>query len=247
MIKRLIVLGSWIVAVVLIAALVVSMGFSFLEALFIGLMFLPGAFAARFCLSHISYGSRKAETRDIAFVFLAILVAEIALVVIASILIIHMRHMAWWNYYDYPGMLSNPVFIGMILLLLIIGDSALARYLDKRYPSNPKPIRFISDRKAVSLPLNEILYVESNDKEVMIYATEGRHFRNKTGISQWENILGSGFLRIHRSYLVNVDHAELVSPDVVSVIGSQLPVSRKYKKDTAILRRQNDIEYQSIN
>ena len=89
--------------------------------------------------------------------------------------------------------------------------------------------------------------MESNDKEVMIYATEGRHFRNKTGISQWENILGSGFLRIHRSYLVNVDHAELVSPDVVSVIGSQLPVSRKYKKDTAILRRQNDIEYQSIN
>ena len=46
--KTLIVFAAWMLAVVLIAALVVSMGFSFPEALLIGVLFLPGALAARF-------------------------------------------------------------------------------------------------------------------------------------------------------------------------------------------------------
>ena len=49
------------------------------------------------------------------------------------------------------------------------------------------------------------------------------------GISQWANLLGDDFLRIHRSYLVNIAVATLASPDSVTVCGTELPVSRKYK------------------
>ena len=44
------------------------------------------------------------------------------------------------------------------------------------------------------------------------------------------NLLGEGFLRIHRSYLVNAASAKLVSADTVSVGETKLPVSRKYKE-----------------
>ena len=229
--KTLIILGLWVVAIVLIAALVVSMGYSFPEAFFIGVQFLPGVFAARYFLSKISFKNKTAGIRDAIFVMFAILVAEIALVVLASIIIVHMRHIEiWWQYDDYPETLFNPVFIGMVLALLIIGDSTIARFLDRRFPATQKPIRFVSERKTVSLLPDEILYIESNDKEVTVYATDARRFRNKTGISQWENLLGDNFLRIHRSYLVNTAYAKLASPDTVTVNTAELSVSRKYKK-----------------
>lgn len=48
-------------------------------------------------------------------------------------------------------------------------------------------------------------------------------------ISQWENLLGSDFLRIHRSYLVILSVSTLASPDTVNTGGVPLPVSRKCK------------------
>ncbi len=72
--------------------------------------------------------------------------------------------------------------------------------------------------------------MESNDTEVRIVTAAGNSYRNKTGISQWENLLGDGFLRIHRAFLVNVAASVLASSDVVHVGETQLPVSRKYKE-----------------
>jgi DNA-binding LytR/AlgR family response regulator len=39
------------------------------------------------------------------------------------------------------------------------------------------------------------------------------------------------FLRIHRSYLVNVAQSALGGQDTVTVNGTSLPVSRKYKEN----------------
>ena len=63
--------------------------------------------------------------------------------------------------------------------------------------------------------------------------------RNKTSISQWENLLGVDFLRIHRSFLVNRADTLLTSPDEVSIAGQTIPVSRKYKDDVRILLKSN--------
>ena len=228
--KTLIVLGAWLLAVVLIAALVVSMGFSFPEALLIGVLFLPGALAARFFLSKISFESRSAGIRDSVFVLLAILVTEMALIVLANLYILRLRKVFLYEYDGYSPTLFNPVFIAGVLTLLVLGDWALKRYLEKRFPTAKQPIRFVSDRRPVSLLPEEILFIESNDKEVTVFATEGRRFRNKTGISQWESILGEGFVRIHRSYLVNRAYISSIEADSLQAAGRELPVSRKYRK-----------------
>lgn len=227
--KTLIVIGFWSVAIVLIAAMVMSMGFSFPEALLIGVLFLPGALAARFFFSKMSFTPRKSALVDALFLTLAILVAETALVVFANIAIIHMRKIMLWSYDGYSKILFNPIFIGMILVLLIVGDAALSVYLGRRFPAKQSPVRFVSERRAVSLPKDEILYIESNDREVTVYATQGRIFRNKTAISQWDNLLGRDFLRIHRSYLVNIARIDSINSDTVSIDGERLPISRKYK------------------
>ena len=98
-----------------------------------------------------------------------------------------------------------------------------------RFKDEDRSVTFFSDRKSVTLRRSEIAYIESNDTEVRVVSASGESYRNKTGISQWEHLLGSDFLRIHRSYLINLSVSTLASPDTVNVGGVLLPVSRKYK------------------
>ena len=46
-----------------------------------------------------------------------------------------------------------------------------------------------------------IIRIISEMKYIRIVTASGESYRNKTGIGQWENLLGDDFLRIHRSYL----------------------------------------------
>jgi two-component system LytT family response regulator len=55
------------------------------------------------------------------------------------------------------------------------------------------------------IPVEQILYVESQDDYVMIYSPEGKYLKQQT-MKYFEQHLEPGkFLRIHRSYIVNVD------------------------------------------
>ena len=106
---------------------------------------------------------------------------------------------------------------------------ASAAWLDRRFAAETHPVTFFSDRRSVKVNREDIAYIESNDTEVRLFLRDGNSYRNKTGITQWENLLGEDFLRIHRSYLVNRALASAETPDSVSVGGVSLPVSRKYK------------------
>ena len=112
---------------------------------------------------------------------------------------------------------------------LAVGNYVFEKWLEKRYPSEKKPVTFLSERKWVSLMADEILFIESNDALTTVVATEDRHYRNKTPISQWESILGDGFIRIHRSFLVNKKAVSEIYTDSLLVGETELPISRKYK------------------
>lgn len=126
-------------------------------------------------------------------------------------------------------MLVNPAFLGIVLTAMAVGDYFWGKWIGRQFRTENPSITFYSDRKSVTLAVKDIAYIESNDTEVHIVTLDGESYRNKTGINQWENLLGEPFLRIHRSYLVNADRAILSSPDSLLISGKELPVSRKYK------------------
>jgi len=78
--------------------------------------------------------------------------------------------------------------------------------------------------------------VESRDTEVWVWATNGRKYRNKTGITQWENLLGEDFIRVHRSFVIRKSSVASISNDTVILSdGNEFPVSRKYREDVLAL------------
>ena len=223
--------GYYVAAVALVAVILLSFDYRFGEALFVGTMFLPGALAARWLYPKIAFTHRWEGIRDILFVTAGLLVGEILLVILAHCFIRRFRtgpHVLYVP--DVADALLNPVFLALILLVLVAGDIWLSRWLERKYPAGEQPLRFVSDRHEVSLRPSEIRYVESNDDEVWVHATEGRSYRNKTGISQWEALLGPGFLRIHRAYLVNRAFITEYTAETVTLADTTLPVSRKYRE-----------------
>ena len=228
--KALCQVGYYAAAIILVAMILLSFGYAFSEALFVGTAFLPGALVARWLYPKISFARRGEGFRDCLFVTLGILAAELLFVLLVHYFIRRFRTGPSAAYVpDVAGALLNPVFIALILLVLVAGDLWLSRLLERVWPTSEQPLRFISDRREITLRPSEIRYIESNDDEVWLHATEGRCFRNKTGISQWEALLGEGFLRIHRSYLINRAFVTGSSLEEVFLAETTLPVSRKYR------------------
>ena len=226
--KRMLVISYWVLSIFLVAVILTSLGYRFMEAVFISTMFLPGALAAKYFFPKVDFRNRRTGVKDTLFIILGILVAEVFLFLMTHFYILRYReNVADWM--GLPEILTNPIFIALILTALAAGSYFFERWLDRLRPTAPAPITFTSDRKPVTLPLGEILYVESNDDITTVIATGDRRFRNKTPISQWEAILKPHFLRIHRSYLVNKEAITRVDGDLLYVNDIELPISRKYK------------------
>ena len=232
--KRLLVIAYWVVSVLLVSIVLTSLGYRFLEALFVGTMFLPGALAARYFFQKVDFRDRRSGIRNTIYIVLGILIAEVLLFLVTHYYIMNLRAEQPMN--DIPRLLTNPAFIAIILTALATGSHFFEAWLERKHPTAPAPITFTSERKPVTLPIEEILYVESNDDITTVVATGGRSFRNITPISRWEAILKPYFIRIHRSYLVNKAAITDIDVDILLIGEIQLPISRKYKDDVLALR-----------
>ena len=228
----LITFSYWILAVTIIAMILLSLGYPFALGLLMGSLFLPGTFLVKYLFPKALKEEGRKRIANAIFLFIAVAVTEFLLIVSVHI---------WISDQAYPsiaGVLVNPMFVAVVITLLCLGDWFLSKYISSILPED-KTITFISDRHKVSILPSEILYVESNDREVSIYATENRAYRNKTGISQWESILGDDFIRIHRSYEVNREAITFIDKENVYIGDSQLPISRKYYKSVLAEERHN--------
>jgi two-component system LytT family response regulator len=99
-----------------------------------------------------------------------------------------------------------------------------------------------SNGKIRIIPAAEILYLEAADDYVKIHVKEGSFLKNNT-LSYFENMLGEQqFVRVHRSYLLNVSMITRIEPYekdghlAVLSTGARVPVSKSgYAKLKATL------------
>ena len=96
--------------------------------------------------------------------------------------------------------------------------------------------------KVTVIPVDRIWYIESADDYVMIYSEFGNHLKEKTMKYFEDHLPGNNFIRIHRSYIINLSQIvaiELYTKDthiVTLKCGAKLRVSAEgYKKLRTIL------------
>lgn len=235
--QRVIIIAYWALLVLLTAFMLCSLSYSFSESCLLGCLLLPGGIVIKFMLPKILLQPQKNRIINLLLLVLTALIIEILLTFVGHGILLSLRD-ELRNYYYGPdpkpimsSLLVNPVFLTILLILFAGGDYLLTEYLRKHLKQAPPSITFTSDRKPVSLLYSDILYVESNDTEVWIHSTDGQKYRNKTPISQWENLLGIEFVRIHRSFLVSRSQITKTDSDSLTLTdGQTLPISRKYRE-----------------
>lgn len=115
------------------------------------------------------------------------------------------------------------------------GNQEPASHLLAKRPEPEAPISRFVVRKgnAINLiPVDQVKYIEAQDDYVMIYHTEGKAMKQETMKYCEDNLPQKEFVRIHRSYIVNVSQIKKIEPygkDTHLAIlnsGDKIPVSR---------------------
>ena len=88
-----------------------------------------------------------------------------------------------------------------------------------------------SERKNSNIPYDQIEYLESLGNYARIGTSGGEAVLTREKISSLEERLPGGFLRIHRSILVNREKIQSFNRELITVNDVELPLSRKYKEE----------------
>lgn len=102
----------------------------------------------------------------------------------------------------------------------------------RNWQTAPKrPYFFVkSDYRIVRIPLDEILFVESLGEYIRITTADQKvvTLYSLTKLAEW--LPPHNFIRIHRSYIINLDKVNFIQNNVVSLGPYQLPISKNQRK-----------------
>lgn len=114
---------------------------------------------------------------------------------------------------------------------------ALVIILPPSYPLMIKqPFTFLTgklDDTWSPIPVDQIAYIESLEKKTWFYVEE-KNFQTIYTLKELDSQLPDSFLRIHRSYIVNISYIDKIARSFTSTIeltlknGTVLPVSQTY-------------------
>ncbi len=91
-----------------------------------------------------------------------------------------------------------------------------------------------SQNKNVKILLKEVLYIESVKDYIRIH-TSAQKWMVKGGITAFTTQLDTRFLRVHRSFIVNIDQVTAFTKQDIEIGILEIPIGESYKQD--VLRR----------
>ncbi|MEM8887839.1 MAG: LytTR family DNA-binding domain-containing protein [Bacteroidota bacterium] len=75
-----------------------------------------------------------------------------------------------------------------------------------------------------------ILFVKGEREYVSVHTGDRKFLINQTLNKMEEELAGDRFMRVHRSYIVNMDHVHTISGNTVRIGEEEIPIGASYKK-----------------
>lgn len=200
-------------------------GFS--AALTLATLLLPGAAIMSYGWHYLHRTKSPWRWLHLFYLLLFTLYVEWLAMILAYWLVFQM------NIETLPEVLVNPLFLWLYMLFFTLVEDRLFREKKAVIEARDiEPIWFeiISERKRQQINLRELLYVESANEQIDFHLME-KTLPSKVRISQLAERLPEEFLRIHRSFIVNIKLIDAYNSGSISIKGEELPISRKYKEN----------------
>lgn len=80
------------------------------------------------------------------------------------------------------------------------------------------------------LQLNQVLWIEASDIYALVCTVSGKYLLNTSLAAVEEKFPSSSFLRVHRSYIVNVNKIEAIEKDELFINQQRIPIGKTYKE-----------------
>jgi len=210
----------WIIASVLIAILLQSSIPYFWNAWLIALFFLPAALIVKFGIDIIK--PLKGFRKLLRYFFIAVISLYWGYVAIIA---------AYWYFLSLKAdslekILINPLFIWIIIGFFVLLEHIVFKTSNKE---ENKTVTIYSNRKRATIKISNLAYIESRANFTLAFLIDGSEYKNMIRISEWEQKL-KGFIRIHRSFLINPDFSTIKGNEVIIDAKWHLPISRSYKQ-----------------
>lgn len=133
------------------------------------------------------------------------------------------------------------LFTSFILLIrhYFIDQSAIDSLEEKQAIVDQGYFTVRSNRQTSRISYDDLVYLESLGDYIEFHLDDGGKISSKEKISHMENRLPAGFLRIHRSFIVNRSKISSFAMDHVMMGEKELPISRSYKQKVALTLKGN--------
>jgi two-component system, LytTR family, response regulator LytT len=104
--------------------------------------------------------------------------------------------------------------------------------LSQNPTSSPEYIFLKVEYQLIKINLKDITHVEAYKDYVKVHLLNKTHpLLSLTSLKSMEEILPSDkFMRVHRSFIVALDHIESISRNVINISGTTITVSENYKE-----------------
>jgi two-component system LytT family response regulator len=80
----------------------------------------------------------------------------------------------------------------------------------------------------------DILFIKAQGKCSEIYALDGKHYTSYKNLKEFEHVMSEAFVRIHNSYLVNINYISYYSREnsqIKLINGKEIPVSTRKREE----------------
>ncbi len=137
---------------------------------------------------------------------------------------------ASYNYRDVVDFIVKPISFERFYRSI---ERVLERSGKSEPPASPENDKtlFVKDgNKLIRIQFDKISFIKSESNYV-VFNVEDKPVMSLISLKELATKLPANFVRIHRSYMVNINKIDFITAEAVGVKNNTLPIGSKYKSD----------------
>jgi two-component system, LytTR family, response regulator len=92
-----------------------------------------------------------------------------------------------------------------------------------------------SENKVYKVPTHRITYIESYKDYILIHRQDESTITSYQTISNFQKVLNDAtFIRVHRSFIINLDHVTAYDASTIEIGNTAIPIGRTYKEQVKV-------------
>jgi len=117
-------------------------------------------------------------------------------------------------------------------------EIALSNFKNQSYkndvstPTALKQALFIKQNQLfIKVKFEDILFIQSDHIYIEIIATDNHKYLIRSSLNDYISKLDNNFIRVHRGYIINIQHIESIDQDYVKIANHSIPIGKNYREE----------------